>query len=834
MELIYSMRRKHLKCEPPNFDGTTDPEAVRPICTISVCNIIAFTSFTELSDVDGDTWGGHVYVCDIVTPWNSYKVTSTTHPVSALEWDGEGKHLLVATTVGDVYVYGQKDYLLNEWTCLYTGSFPGERVIKAIFFHNGRRVVVSDKKSEISMAERFQLSRSTPTLKGFGGAGREGVCVVTGSGLVGAVSGRSAPSASVPLRPARDRVTAAALAHKNGKIVAAALCVCGGRASVRAGAVTVTLPLALQLTPLPTLYLPEDTPQLPVCLSWKLSEEVDSLFVGSTTVTLWKLTERAYPVHKLLAKGSGQGSTTPGGGPKSASECFATLSWQATGAWPVEGGEVAAGVASGGPRAASLAALVTPRSLHLIGDSPHYLCSRAVVTSSEVSPPSSTPPKKTKYGSGLLPSGARCARACGVSVSRSGCAVVVVDTHSQLHLYKHTPAHEHASQAVSQTCALLEYATVSGHDCVDALIGLKPDVLEALYERLTENFQRQPTAFQQHYYYAWIRLRMLLCSMIPSGQASASNLTSVLMSGASSAALAGALRPPAPRPDDKDSPSHALAVLAGLFDDQPDHDKNLLALEAKAEALGETALSALQPLLALRRPLRRALHTALTALAALQNSTSHHGYEVWADPAALGVLRKLLVVSRCSARSTWGGVEAGVGLQSALARLAASPHNVKPDLLEECLTLCVHNSSRVWDVSPRCGVGAPHSRPPPYRLEYGVEPESLRYVPEPPPHAVSELTPSFEMDAIRYRVRLSSLDLGLPRLQATAYSQVHVLGRRRQRRRQMARVRALRRASPVRLSLRQTSAAAGLRRTLRRLLQMRRKVESRVQFLELN
>lgn len=62
--------------------STTDPEAVRPICTISTSNIIAFTSFTELSDADGDTWGGHVYVCDINTPWNSYKVTSTMHPVS--------------------------------------------------------------------------------------------------------------------------------------------------------------------------------------------------------------------------------------------------------------------------------------------------------------------------------------------------------------------------------------------------------------------------------------------------------------------------------------------------------------------------------------------------------------------------------------------------------------------------------------------------------------------------------------------------------------------------------------------------------------------------------
>lgn len=62
--------------------SASDTETVRPICTISAANIIAFSSPTELSDVDGDTWGGHVYVCDLDTPWDSHKVASTSHPVS--------------------------------------------------------------------------------------------------------------------------------------------------------------------------------------------------------------------------------------------------------------------------------------------------------------------------------------------------------------------------------------------------------------------------------------------------------------------------------------------------------------------------------------------------------------------------------------------------------------------------------------------------------------------------------------------------------------------------------------------------------------------------------
>lgn len=95
------------------------------LCTISTGNIAAFTSLTQLEDDTGSSWGCHVYVCDIDTPWNCHKVDSLVRQVSALEWDQQGRHLLVADCAGDVCFYGSKDYLLNEWTCIYKASFPG-------------------------------------------------------------------------------------------------------------------------------------------------------------------------------------------------------------------------------------------------------------------------------------------------------------------------------------------------------------------------------------------------------------------------------------------------------------------------------------------------------------------------------------------------------------------------------------------------------------------------------------------------------------------------------------------------------------------------------------
>ncbi|XP_041986369.1 mediator of RNA polymerase II transcription subunit 16 [Aricia agestis] len=762
MELIYSMRRKPLKCEPPHFDSTQDPEIIRPLCTISSCNIIAFTSVTELSDCDGETWGGYVYVCDLDTPWDSHKVTSTVHPVSALEWDGEGKQLLVGTTVGEVSVYGQKDYLLNEWTCLYSANFAGERIIKASFFHNGRRFVTLEKKPDAPIPERIQMLRSAPTLKGFGGVACAGAVVVTATGLVGALTpgeGGAALTATDCLRGARDHVVCASIAHKGSTVLVAAAWRRGRRRGVRCAAGALARPLALRLSPLPALQLADDAAGVPVSVAWWLRDDGEALLVAGTQLALWKLAERAYPVHKLLAKG--QGGTAPVGPPKTA-DCFNTVSWQQTCSWALEaeGGSGCAGVtcvsAARTPLGAAHAVLATPHHLHLLArDTHHYLLSRPVGTGGgagaapEASAGAGTPPKKTKYGDAVCAQGGGAGSGGGATVraadmSALGGVVVCVDSRSQLHAWRvAAPAADIPTPlSVTATAGALEYALVAGLDALDLLVTLKPNVVDAVCERLTENFQRQPAAFQQYYYHGWLKLRIALYSLSAGGSGSAAALTALQMCHAAWAAGAAAARP------DPDAP----APLAALLDDAPD-DKSLLALEAKLDTSSDPALpAALQPLQGLRRPLQRAVHTVLTALAALHaagGAAAPGGYELWADAAAVSLLRRLVLAARACGCG-------GDALSRPLARLAAAltaappaAATAKPDLLEECASVSA-GGARVWDGLPRTAVAAPHARPHPLYLEYGVEPESLRVGAEPPPHAASDHTPTQQMDAIRY------------------------------------------------------------------------------------
>ncbi|CAH1642861.1 unnamed protein product [Spodoptera littoralis] len=756
MDLIYSMRRKPLNCEPPHFESVTDHEVVRPICTISTCNIIAFSSPTELNDTEGDTWGGHVYVCDLDTPWDSHRVTGSAYPISVLEWDIEGKQLLVANTVGEVSVFTQKDYLLNEWTCIYTASFPGEHIIGASFFHNGRRTVMVDKKPDAPISERIQMLRCAPTLKGFGGVASEGACIVTATGLVGALTppaeGTRATVTTDCLRPTRDHITAVSIAHKNGSLAVAMVCRGGGGGGAGGGArrwcvrvVCVGVAAAaLRLEPLPTIYLPPQDAQ-PVSISWCGREECDSLLVAGAALSLWKCTERAHQVHKLFAKGPLQGSTTPGGGPKPGLDCFSTLAWQKTAAWGVEGGERGVCAASSRhPGAPPHAVLATPRAIHLLArDTHHYICSRAVVTTGGLSAveAASTPPKKTKYGPNGAPGGAGCAIVSCVEMSHLGGVLVAVDTHAQLHVYRlPQPAADIPTPlAVQLATGVLEWALVAGRDPLDVLLAAAPshNVLELLYERITESFQRQPPAFQQYYYHNWLKLRIALCRMIPGAQSSASWLTCLQALQAGWAAVSLALRP-----DDKPD----AGVLGALLDDHAhDHEKSLLALESKPEAVVDAA--ALQPL---RRCIQRALDIGLTALLALAAPHHHHTYEVVSDGAAVSLLRRLAGLARAARPAA----RAADLLARPLARLASAPPPPVPpkqDLVEECALLGTQwTGARVWESLPRCAVSAPHGKQWPLYLEYGVEPEALRYNPDPPVYAQCETTPSITMDAIRY------------------------------------------------------------------------------------
>lgn len=63
----------------------------------------------------------------------------------------------------------QKDFLISEWTQLYSINFPGEKILKAVFFHNGKKMILNtEKKEQISYMDKFQRVKLAPSVRQFG------------------------------------------------------------------------------------------------------------------------------------------------------------------------------------------------------------------------------------------------------------------------------------------------------------------------------------------------------------------------------------------------------------------------------------------------------------------------------------------------------------------------------------------------------------------------------------------------------------------------------------------------------------------------------------------
>lgn len=94
---------------------------------------------------------------------------------------------MIGDISGNVQIWVQKDNLLSEWMQCYHVRFPGEHVICAVFFHNGRKLVIqTDKKDICNYSEKYQRIKFMPTCRSFGGVPADGVLVVTATGLLGA------------------------------------------------------------------------------------------------------------------------------------------------------------------------------------------------------------------------------------------------------------------------------------------------------------------------------------------------------------------------------------------------------------------------------------------------------------------------------------------------------------------------------------------------------------------------------------------------------------------------------------------------------------------------
>jgi hypothetical protein len=68
---------------------------------------------------------------------------------------------------------------------------------------------------------------------------------------------------------------------------------------------------------------------------------------------------------------------------------------------------------------------------------------------------------------------------------------------------------------VPYAVTLLEYCLMSGMDWWDVLLALRPSMLDAVCERFSESFLRQPAAMQQFHYSQYLCIKTSLYRLVP-------------------------------------------------------------------------------------------------------------------------------------------------------------------------------------------------------------------------------------------------------------------------------------------------------------------------------
>jgi len=90
---------------------------------------------------------------------------------------------------------------------------------------------------------------------------------------------------------------------------------------------------------------------------------------------------------------------------------------------------------------------------------------------------------------------------CSMAFTATGNALVAIDTQGQLYLYRISPISDPGGpHTVPYLVTMFEYCFVSGVDFWDLTICAKMNHIDSLCDKLTENYNRQPTHIQQFYF----------------------------------------------------------------------------------------------------------------------------------------------------------------------------------------------------------------------------------------------------------------------------------------------------------------------------------------------
>lgn len=702
-------------------------------------------------------FGNFIYICDVNIPWKVELVSKSEHSITVLEWDITGRILVSADTSGMVRIWIIKDNLLNNCVEACNINFAGERIIRCVFFHNGRRIILNEKQehNQNSYFDKFIRGKFVPSVRGFGGVGVDGCLVVTSTGLLGAFLLPSeeiaASSMTEPIKleavteslgVSRNLITTSDIAYgKNGQFLVAvangetskATIIQGYRVSVK----KINENLEITSHSLPGFFLNEGSSSTPLIapklfkIQWTNQEDADTLLavtnhVSGVLIEAYTLKEQAKPLRKLFQA--------------SKNDVFKTLTWTQSLQFSYNSQALSINRSSTAIGPNSVFVATSDNTIHVLRiDNLKEIC-KTVLT---VSIPSESGTKFHKVNPNIS----------SLMSTYMGHTLLVFDIYGQMYGFKcnfmlRDPYLTHITNA-------LEYSLVNGNDYIDILLNIKSQTGDAIVDKLIENFNRQQQHLQQYFYVNLQVIKINIYRMASSGQLKSQDLQNLLMLHSILTAFKSLLRPSELTSHDGLMKDVESKLALALSESVPDIDKVLLNLDPKDFTVETYTLQSLQQLI------QWVADLALYILSRLpEQRTKQSGYDISRDLVALSCLRELLVMIRI-----WGllkpqclpqfsrspeNQDVLATLFRLLTKLALNPNEPDEILLDECCTLTQALAPQVQFNAMRHGLTNPpiNTLPLPLLIEYGDDYDPLKYIPDI--HLLDGGTSYSIIDSVRY------------------------------------------------------------------------------------
>lgn len=700
-----------------------------------------------------------MFVCDLNIPWFCNLVTSRKFPLSALQWDKTGSFLFVSDTNGLAEVFTSKDNLINEWVSVCKVSLVGENIIRASFFHNGVKFQYNqDKKDQVIYSEKYQRQKFAPSVRKFGRVSEFGCLLITSTGLVASflIPQIEEPSTTQKnelgnvdvvmesLGLTRNYYQTADISFTNDGHFLVAVSSCNNKTwksniihCFKISVEKTNNTLAITSRALSSFFPCEgalrDCSKVEIIkLKWSSEEDPESLMVlanhgEGSCLEVWQQNEEIVPIHKLLQTNK--------------NTSFKTNVWKNKAVYK---------------NAAKAINLITSKLgfgtnllsnvifIALQDNSINCLHKEGSVLKrlAGVSFKGGYTYRSNNDIENIGKHSRISSRVLSFDSTHFGHLLIILDSIGQISCYKCNfiinDILEIPQNSVTASVNLLEFCLISGLDTYDLMLALKPQLLDNIIDKLTENFNRQPTFFVQYYYVKFLTMKINLQRLSTSGQSKANDLMCLLNLHSILTAFKSLLRPSDLISREK-GPAENLSMI--LSESVPDVDKVLLNLEAKDFTVEPSTLQSLQQLIQWVADLALNILAKLPEVRTFLNINKTTGD--LSDIMALSSIRELLVIIRIwgllkpsclpvFSRST-DNLDVLSILFKLLTKLGLNPNEPDEILLDECCLLPSQvlvpqlqmNASRTSVLSSAFS----HSSYP-FHFEYNVENELVKFTPD--------------------------------------------------------------------------------------------------------